>query len=283
MINIEIQTNTNKLKPTYLIMKFKNLKYSFLMVSLFSATAAMAQHQFVNTPPEVSPMPMKPEMTEIWEPEVKIITPAKILGNAPSDAIILFDGENLNQWVSKKDVNKAATWKIINNDYMEIVPGSGDIQTKMTFGDCQLHLEWSAADVVLDGGQARGNSGVFFQNRYELQILDSYNNRTYSNGQAGSIYKDHAPLVNAVKTPLEWNIYDVIYKAPRFKADGKIDAPARITVFLNGVLIQNNVTINGLTLYIGLHNYPSPHGDDVLSLQDHGSKNQFRNIWIRKL
>lgn len=153
----------------------------------------------------------------------------------------------------------------------------------MVFGDCQLHLEWSAADVVLDGGQARGNSGVFFQNRYELQILDSYNNRTYSNGQAGSIYKDHAPLVNAVKTPLEWNIYDVIYTAPRFKADGKIDAPARITVFLNGVLIQNNVTINGLTLYTGLHNYPSSHGDDVISLQDHGSKNQFRNIWIRKL
>ena len=264
-------------------MKSKNFKNSFLMIALFSATAAMAQHKYVNTPPEVSPMPMKPEMTEIWEPEVKVITPAKTLGNAPSDAIILFDGKNLDQWVSQKDVSKSAGWKIVDKDYMEVVPSSGAIQTKMAFGDCQLHLEWSAPDVVLDGGQARGNSGVFFQNRYELQILDSYNNRTYSNGQAGSIYKDHPPLVNAVKTPLEWNAYDIIYTAPQFKADGRIDAPARITVFLNGVLVQNNTTINGLTLYIGLHNYPSSHGDDVISLQDHDSKNQFRNIWIRKL
>lgn len=286
MFNIEKRTITivyilsNQMNLT---MKSKNLKNSFLMIALFSATVAMAQHKFVNTPPEVSPMPMKPEMTEIWEPEVKIITPAKILGNAPSDAIILFDGKNLDQWVSQKDVDKPAGWKIVDKDYMEVVPGSGAIQTKMTFGDCQLHLEWSAPDVVLDGGQARGNSGVFFQNRYELQILDSYNNRTYSNGQAGSIYKDHPPLVNAVKTPLEWNAYDVVYTAPRFKADGRIDAPARITVFLNGVLVQNNETINGLTLYVGLHNYPSSHGDDVISLQDHDSKNQFRNIWIRKL
>ena len=264
-------------------MKSKNLKNSFLMLALFSATVAMAQHKYVNTPPEVSPMTMKPEMTEIWEPQVKVITPAKNLGNAPSDAIILFDGKNLDQWVSQKDVTKPAGWKIVDKDYMEVVPGSGAIQTKMAFGDCQLHLEWSAPDVVLDGGQARGNSGVFFQNRYELQILDSHNNRTYSNGQAGSIYKDHPPLVNAVKTPLEWNAYDVIYTAPRFKADGRIDAPARITVFLNGVLVQNNTTINGLTLYIGLHNYPSSHGEDVISLQDHDSKNQFRNIWIRKL
>ncbi len=286
MFNIEKRTITivyilsNQMNLT---MKSKKMKNSFLMIALFFATVAMAQHKFVNTLPEVSPMPMKPEMTEIWEPEVKIITPAKILGNAPSDAIILFDGKNLDQWVSQKDVDKPAGWKIVDKDYMEVVPGSGAIQTRMTFGDCQLHLEWSAPDVVLDGGQARGNSGVFFQNRYELQILDSYNNRTYSNGQAGSIYKDHPPLVNAVKTPLEWNAYDVIYTAPRFKTDGRIDAPARITVFLNGVLVQNNETINGLTLYVGLHNYPSSHGDDVISLQDHDSKNQFRNIWIRKL
>jgi hypothetical protein len=137
--------------------------------------------------------------------------------------------------------------------------------------------------MVLDGGQSRGNSGVFFQNRYELQVLDSYKNRTYSNGQAGSIYKDHPPLVNAMKSPLEWNTYDVIYTAPRFKADGLIDYPARITVLHNGVLVQNNAVINGLTLYIGLHNYPSSHGEDVISLQDHNNKVQFRNIWIRRL
>ena len=264
-------------------MKFKKVSSYLLLVVLFSTTIAMAQHTVINTPPDVSPMPMKPEMTEIWEPQVSVVTPAKKLGEAPSDAIILFDGKNMDQWVSQKDVTKPAAWKIVNNDYMEVVPDAGGIQTKMQFGDCQLHIEWSAPDVVIDGGQWRGNSGVFFQNRYELQVLDSYNNRTYSNGQAGSIYKDHPPLVNAMKMPLEWNTYDVVYTAPRFKANGLIDAPARITVFHNGVLVQNNTTINGLTLYSGLHNYPSSHGDDVISLQEHGCKTQFRNIWLRKL
>jgi hypothetical protein len=264
-------------------MKSKKIRNYFLSITLFSVTVAMAQHDYVNTPPAVSPMTMKPEMTEIWEPQVKVITPAKKLGDAPSDAIVLFDGKNLDQWVSQKDVTKPAPWKIVGNEYMEVVDGSGAIQTKMKFGDCQLHVEWSAPDAVVDGGQWRGNSGIFLQNRYELQVLDSYNNRTYSNGQAGSIYKDVPPLVNAMKMPLEWNTYDVVYTAPRFKADGKLDAPARITVLHNGVLVQNNATISGLTLYIGLHNYPSPHGDDVIALQEHGCKTQFRNIWIRKL
>ncbi|MDD5149363.1 MAG: DUF1080 domain-containing protein [Flavobacterium sp.] len=264
-------------------MKSKFIKSCFFILNVFSFSVVMAQHAFVNTPPEISPMVMKPEMTEIWEPEVKVVTPAVKLGDAPSDAIILFNGKNMDQWVSQKDVSKASPWKIVNNDYMEVVPGSGAIQTKMQFGDCQLHIEWSAPDEVIEGGQARGNSGVFFQNRYELQVLDSYNNRTYNNGQAGSIYKDHPPLVNAMKGPLDWNSYDVIYTAPRFKANGLIDEPARITVLHNGVLVQNNATINGLTLYIGLHNYPSPHGEDVILLQDHDSKVQFRNIWIRRL
>ena len=228
-------------------------------------------------------MPMKPEMTEIWEPKVAVVIPGKAITDAPSDAIILFDGKNLDQWVSQKDSTKAAPWKIVNNEYMVVVTGSGGIQTKMHFGDCQLHLEWSAPDEIIEGGQWRGNSGIFFQNRYELQILDSYKNRTYSNGQAGSIYKDHPPLVNAMKTPLEWNTYDVIYTAPRFKSNGQIDAPARITVLHNGVLIQNNTTINGLTLYTGLHTYSTAHAEDVLALQEHGCKTQFRNIWIRKL
>ncbi|MFT3845149.1 MAG: DUF1080 domain-containing protein [Lacibacter sp.] len=247
------------------------------------SSPALAQTPYVNTPPAVSPMPMKPEMTEIWEPEVKIVTPGKNLGDAPADAIILFDGKNLNQWVSQADTGKKAAWRIVNNDYMEIVPGTGGIQTKLKFGDCQLHIEWSAPDIVENGGQIRGNSGIFFQNRYELQILDSYKNRTYRNGQAGSIYKDHAPLVNVMRAPSEWNTYDVIYTAPRFKKDGSLDAPARITVLHNGVLIQNNVIINGLTLYTGLHFYSAAHGDDVISLQDHDCKTQFRNIWIRRL
>jgi len=258
-------------------------RFLWLYLIAFTFPITTQAQDYPSTPPEVSPMPMKPEMTEIWEPEVVVVTPAKKLGDAPSDAIILFDGSNLDQWVSKKDSMKPAPWKIVDNDHMEVVPGSGYIQTKMKFGDCQLHIEFSAPDEVQSVGQGRGNSGVFFQDRYELQILDSYNSRTYRNGQAGSIYKDHAPLVNAMRGPLEWNTYDVVYTAPRFKADGRLDSPGRITVLHNGVLVQNNSTINGQTYYIGLHNYPEAHGDDVISLQDHGNKTQFRNIWLRKL
>ncbi len=254
-----------------------------ILCILSSFQLAFSQNKYPSIPPEVSPMPMKPEMTEIWEPEVKIVTPAKKVGDAPSDAIVLFDGKNLDQWVSQIDITKPAPWKIVDNDHMEVVPKSGGIQTKMKFGDCQIHIEFSAPDIVENAGQGRGNSGLFLQNRYELQILDSYNNRTYANGQAGSLYKDVPPLVNAMRSPLEWNMYDVVYTAPRFKADGRLDTPARITVLHNGVLVQNNSTIAGLTLYIGLHNYPTAHGEDVLSLQDHNNKTQFRNIWVRKL
>ena len=253
-----------------------------ILVSFVAITVAQ-QKPYVAPVPATSPMAMKPEMTEIWNPEVKTITPGKKDSEAPSDAIVLFNGKNLDQWVSQRDKSKAPAWKIVNNDYFEVVPGTGGIETKLTFGDCQLHIEWSAPDTVEAGGQNRGNSGVFFQNRYELQILDSYNNRTYRNGQAGSIYKDHAPLVNAMRTPLEWNTYDIVYTAPRFKSNGELDAPARITVLHNGVVVQNNATINGLTNYIGLHTYTTAHGEDVISLQDHSCKTQFRNIWIRRL
>ena len=255
----------------------------WLCLITFTFTITAQAQNYPSTPPEVSPMPMKPEMTEIWEPEVAIVTPAKILGNAPSDAIVLYEGSNLDQWVCGEDPTKAAPWKSVDNDILEVVPGTGYIQTKMKFGDCQLHIEFSAPDKVQSVGQGRGHSGVFFPNRYELQILDSYNSRTYINGQAGSIYKDHAPLVNAMRGPLEWNTYDVIYTAPRFKSDGSLESPGRMTVLHNGVLVQNNSTINGITYYIGLHNYPEAHGEDVIALQDHGNKTQFRNIWVRKL
>lgn len=261
----------------------KSIKFIFGVAIFLGTLQVQAQDNETATPPEVSPMPMKPEMTEIWEPEVPVVTPGAKPGDAPSDAIILFDGKNLEQWVSQKDTTKPAPWEIIDNDYLQVVPGSGMIQTKMKYGDIQLHLEFSAPDSVQGSSQDRGNSGVFFQNRYELQILDSYDNRTYRNGQAGSIYKDHAPLVNPMRGPMDWNVYDVVYRAPRFKASGVIDTPAAITVFLNGVLVQNNATINGLTQYIGLHDYPEAHGNDVIALQDHGNKTQFRNIWVRKL
>lgn len=260
------------------------MKISSLLVCLFAISlASFAQGDYPDTPPEISPMPMKPEMTEIWEPEVPLVTPAAKLGDAPSDAIILFDGSSLDQWVSQKDSTSAAPWEVVDNDYFQVVPGTGGIQTKMKFGDCQLHLEFSAPDKVEFSGQGRGNSGVFFQGRYELQVLDSYQNRTYRNGQAGSIYKDHAPLVNPIRSPQEWNTYDVIYTAPRFNEDGSVHSEARITVLFNGVVVQNNSLIHGLTYYIGVHDYPEAHGDDFISLQDHGTTAQFRNIWIRKL
>ena len=260
----------------------KNLKYLLFSIVFSLHFIAFSQDKYPTTPPEESPMPMKPEMTEIWEPQVNVIEPGAEYGDAPSDAVVLFDGSNLDQWVSKKDTTKSAPWKI-QDDYFEVVPGTGGIETKMTFGDCQVHLEWSAPDEVKNSGQGRGNSGLFFQDRYELQILDSYNNRTYSNGQAGSIYKDHPPLVNAMRTPDKWNTYDIIYTAPRFKEDGSLDQEAKITVLHNGVVVQNHATIHGLTLYIGLHNYPESHGEDVISLQDHGTPVQFRNIWVRRL
>ena len=260
----------------------KSVFFYLFSVLLLVSTASHAQKNYPTTPPEQSPMPMKPEMTEIWEPQVKVVTPGKEAGEPPLDAIILFSGNDLDQWVSQEDTTRAAPWKI-QEGYFEVAPGTGGIQTKMKFGDMQLHLEWSAPDEVQFSGQGRGNSGLFLQNRYELQILDSYNNRTYSNGQAGSIYKDKPPLVNAMRSPQEWNTYDVIYTAPRFGDDGKLDSPARVTVLHNGVVVQHNSSIQGLTLYIGLHDYPEAHGEDVIALQDHGTKVQFRNIWVRKL
>ena len=189
------------------------MNFKFPVLPLI-AIAFTFQIQAQSIPPEVSPMPMKPQMTEIWEPEVTVVTPGKQLGDAPSDAIILFDGTNLDQWVSKKDPSKPAPWNIVDG-ILEVAPGKGYIQTKMEFGDIQLHIEFSAPDKVEGAGQGRGNSGVFFQGRYELQILDSYNNRTYRNGQAASIYKDHPPLVNAMRSPTEWKrlCYN-LYRSP---------------------------------------------------------------------
>ena len=263
--------------------KIQIIVASLAIISFANFSVNAQQKRGTSEVPAVSPMAMKPEMTEIWEPQVPIITPGRTAADAPSDAIVLFDGKDLSKWVSAKDGKSPASW-IIKDGYMEVKQGAGDIKTLEKFGDCQLHIEWSAPDVVgLDEGQMRGNSGVFFQDRYELQVLDSYNNRTYRNGQAGSIYKDQPPLVNAMRKPDEWNTYDVVFTAPKFKANGAIDVPARITVFHNGVLVQNNTTILGNTYYIGVHKYEAAHGEDVLHLQEHGCSTQYRNIWIRRL
>nr|WP_206684062.1 DUF1080 domain-containing protein [Pontibacter beigongshangensis] len=239
-------------------------------MGLFAVTAVQAQQ--VPVPPK-----MVPEMTEFWEPEPRVVTPGVAMA-PPSDAIVLFDGKSLSQWKAKAGDGEAS-WPVKDGTF---TVGKGDISTKREFGDFQLHIEWSAPDEVKGNSQGRGNSGIFLQDRYEVQVLDSYNNRTYSNGQAGSIYKQHRPLVNAMRKPTEWNVYDIIYTAPRFKEDGSLFSPARVTVLHNGVLIQNNVEVKGPTEYIGLPEY-KPHGKAAISLQDHGNPVAYRNIWIREL
>ena len=222
---------------------------------------------------------LNPEDTEIWKPEPSIVIPAED-SMPPSDAIILFDGSNLSQWQHKNGDD--ASWSIENGAFT-VVDGSGDLQTKVSFTDIQLHLEWKTPIKISGEGQNRGNSGVFFQKRYEFQVLDSYNNRTYSNGQAASIYKQHIPLVNASKKPGEWQSYDVIFEAPVFNSDKTLQQPAFITVFHNGVLVHNHVKLDGPTLYSGVPQYTAHPKKQPLLLQDHQEPVSYRNIWIRNL
>ena len=231
-----------------------------------------------------------PEMTEKWEPVPAVVTPADDINNPPSDAIILFDGKNLNQWVSTNDTNSPAQW-IVSNGVLTVKKKTGNIQTKKTFTDFQLHLEWLIPEYITGSGQARGNSGLFLgstgpgDDGYEIQILDCYNNKTYVNGQTGSIYKQHIPLVNACKKPGQWQTYNIVWTAPRFNDDGSLKSPARITAFHNGVLVQNNFELKGQTVYIGEPKYKK-HGPLPIKLQDHGDPSEpisFRNIWIREL
>jgi hypothetical protein len=233
----------------------------------------------------------KPEETEVWEPVPAVVTPGKVSTDAPSDAIILFNGKSLDQWVSVKDSTKPASWKVSGNAFTVDKTG-GNIQTKRSFTNYQLHIEWQVPKNITGTGQGRGNSGLFLASTgpgddgYELQILDNYNNKTYVNGQAASIYKQTPPLVNANKKPGEWQTYDVIWTAPHFNADGSLLSPARVTVFFNGILVQNNTELHGPTKYIGKATYEKAHGACPIKLQAHGDKSEplsFRNIWIREL
>ena len=202
-------------------------------------------------------------------------------GKPPSDATILFDGKDLSQWVAMD--GNPTKW-IMKNGYMECVKGSGYVRTLQNFGDCQLHVEWTAPTPPHGEGQGRGNSGVFFGlDRYEIQVLDSFESKTYSDGSAASVYGQYPPLVNVCKPPGQWQTYDIIYTAPRFDAEGKLSSPARVTVIHNGVLVQNNVTLTGPTSWLQRAPY-SPHPEkQPISLQDHGNPVRFRNIWIREL
>jgi len=237
--------------------------------------------------PEDSTIRMTHFQTEIWNPEVPMVQPASQIGDPPADAIILFNGKDINsEWEEsvRGGGSKPATW-IIKDGAMESVQGSGSIRTKRVFGDFQLHIEWKTPSLITGKSQGRGNSGVYLQDLYELQILDSWHNRTYRNGQAGAFYKQYAPLVNASRKPGEWQCYDIVYTAPRFGKDSTTYfTPPRVTVFHNGMVIQNNVALRGPTTYVGIPEYLiKKQGPGRIMLQQHGNPVAFRNIWIREL
>lgn len=240
--------------------------------------------------------------TEDWSVKPTKVTPGYVNALPPSDAIILFDGKDLSQWQKPKysfgadfDETEAKAknrayenfpgtdpeWDVING-VIQVRPGGGEIESKQSFGSIQLHIEWLSPVDREKEGQMYSNSGVFFMGIYELQVLNSFENETYSNGQAGSIYKQSPPLVNASKPPGEWQTYDIIFNAPTF-TNGKMTTPARLTAFHNGILIQNNFELEGPTLYIGKTEYFEHPGKMPFVLQDHGDKVKFRNIWVREL
>jgi hypothetical protein len=209
-------------------------------------------------------------------PRPAIVTPAARPGDAPSDATVLFDGTSLSAWTPAK-----SPWRV-ENGYMEVVPNGGDLRTKEMFGDVQLHVEWAAPAQVRGDSQNRGNSGIFLQGRYEVQVLDSFNNLTYPDGQAGALYGQWPPLVNAVRRPGEWQSYDIVFESPRFEGT-KLVKPAYMTVFLNGVLVHHRKELMGPTVHRALARYTPHPADGPLVLQDHQQPVRYRNIWSRRL
>jgi Domain of Unknown Function (DUF1080) len=219
-------------------------------------------------------------------PHPKMVTPGKVLGAPPSDAMVLFDGKDLSRWMQHgrgaergKDVDPK--WPVVDG-YFEVAPGTGSLLTRDKFGDVQLHIEWSEPTDIKGQDQNRGNSGVLLMDRYEIQVLDSWVNVTYADGQAGSLYGQWPPLVNPIRPPGEWQAYDIVFEAPRFDGE-KLVRPAMATVFFNGVLVHHRKEILGTMVHRAVAKY-SPHGaEEPLSLQDHGHKVRYRNVWIRRL
>jgi hypothetical protein len=230
----------------------------------------------------------RPEDTEVWAPVPRVVAPppSRPPAPAPSDAIVLFDGTGLDEWVSAND-DSPAGW-IVADGVMTVNKRAGDIRTKRSFRDFQIHIEWRIPPDITGDSQARGNSGLFLSTAgtgYELQILDSYRNETYVNGMAGSVYKQSIPLVNASRPPGEWQTYDVVWRAPRFDSSGALLSPARMTVFFNGVLVQDNFELPGETRYRGAPEY-TPYDTSPVLLQAHQDPSppiSFRNIWLREL
>jgi hypothetical protein len=222
-------------------------------------------------------------------PVPPVVTPGEAscgdkVGTAPSDAVVLFDGNDASKWEGVKNPRGPFPWKV-GDGYLETVKDAGYIRSKQKFGSCQLHIEFATPERVAGSSQGRGNSGVFLMEMYEIQVLDSYNNRTYADGQCGALYGRNVPLVNASRKPGEWQTYDIIFHRPTFK-DKNVDRKARFTVIHNGVVVQDNVELQGGTGWIGPHAMTDyvPHGDKgALALQDHGNPVRFRNIWIREI
>ncbi len=216
---------------------------------------------------------------DLDRPQPAMVAPGAPVSIAPpSDAMVLFDGTDLSQWEHLS--GEAASW-IINDGYMEVAPRSGSIRTRAGFGDVQLHVEWSTPNS--GSGQDSGNSGVYLMSTYEVQVLNSYGNETYPDGQAAAIYGQYPPLVNASRPPDSWQSYDIVFRRPRFGGDGVLASPARLTVFHNGVLVQDNVTLTGPTGHYSRPPY-APHEDRLpIVLQDHNEPTRYRNIWIRNL
>jgi hypothetical protein len=217
---------------------------------------------------------------DMSRPRPASIEPAASPAQPPAGAIVLFDGSTLEGWTDLK--GNPAPWNV-RDGYLEVAPRTGDIQTARQFGDVQLHIEWTAPVPVTGSSQGRGNSGVFMMGTYEIQVLDSYDNPTYADGYAASVYGQHPPIFNAMRQPGEWQSYDIVFRRPRFDTAGALVSPARLTIFHNGVCVQNNVELRGPTGWMAPMPY-APHADKLpLQLQDHGNPVRFRNIWALEL
>ena len=251
---------------------------------VLGSTLALAAIVRAQCPTQPLPIVTAYPQHAMERPQPKVVTPAPPGAPVPppSDAIVLFDGKDLSGWRTDDSVGSPAKWKV-KDGYMEVAAKTGDIRTVRAFGDVQLHVEWMAPTPAEGEGQERGNSGVYLQSTYEVQVLDSYDNPTYADGAAASVFGQYPPLVNASRKPGQWQTYDIIFHGPRFDASGKLTRPARETVFHNGVLVQDNVELTGPT---GHHVRPpyKPGPDKLpLALQDHNHPVRYRNIWIREL
>ena len=265
----------------------RNIVRASAAAALCFAAAVTAQQQhdlgFKDTP--ILPG-QKWQVHDSDRPHPAVVTPGASTGAAPSDAIVLFDGKDLSQWAQRgtgADRGKTVEprWKV-ENGYFEAAPRSGDLLTREKFVDCQLHVEWQEPVTIRGTSQDRGNSGVYMMSRYEIQVLDAYQNPTYADGQAGAIYGQWPPLVNPARKLGEWNTYDIVFEAPKFEGD-KLAEPAYFTVFYNGVLVHHRKASLGATVYREVAQYKRHEPKEPLLLQDHGHPVRFRNIWIRPL